>query len=268
MTEHAMPRDMRSLTEEPTTRVRVSDRDELKVWVMGEGYPVLFSHGAFWPDLLVPLMAELGRKGDYQLIHYHRRGYGGKPTGPVDFPLQARDIVKILDALAIDKAHVFGHSYAGAIVLELVGRAPERVHSAVVAGLVTGEAEERAMETLAVADAKYESGDKKGAATILMTPFDASQELINQISPGDIDIFFLMDNLANTGPMIEPDELQESETPIAVMDSFGSAAEGVPATKVMEIAHSDHFFVVKKPVETAAALHEWLDSQNTTAHQA
>ncbi len=63
MSYHLMSPEMGPFNDEPTTRVRVSDQDELKVWVTGEGSPVVFSHGVFWPDLLVPLMAELAKQG-------------------------------------------------------------------------------------------------------------------------------------------------------------------------------------------------------------
>ncbi len=72
-----------------------------------------------------------------------------------------------------------------------------------------------------------------------------------------------MDNPANTAPKLDPAELEESETPIAVMNSPKTSAEGIPATKMIEIADSGHFFPINKPAETAAALHEWFQSLST-----
>lgn len=86
---------------EPTTKVRVSAKDELDVWVMGEGDPVVFIHGAMARDFLKPLADELVRTGGYQAIHYGRRGHGGVglPGETADIAGQATDVVMILDAL-------------------------------------------------------------------------------------------------------------------------------------------------------------------------
>lgn len=114
----------------PTATVKVSAKDELDVWVVGEGTPVVLVHGAFFWYLLKPLAEELAKKGDCQAIWYHRRGYNGKPTEPVDIPDQARDIVKILDELEISKAHAVGHSAGAAFTLEVAMQAPDRLLSA------------------------------------------------------------------------------------------------------------------------------------------
>ena len=111
---------------EPTTRVKVSDKDQLDVWVAGEGEPVVLIHGAMTRDLLKPLMDELVKKDRYQVIHYARRGHGGHgpPGETADIPGQAADVVAVLDALGVDKAHVAGHSFGAYIALELATQAP------------------------------------------------------------------------------------------------------------------------------------------------
>ena len=44
--------------------------------VLGSGEPVLLIHGAYMEDALVPIMQRPELSG-FQLIHDHRRGYGG-----------------------------------------------------------------------------------------------------------------------------------------------------------------------------------------------
>src|SRR5918992_2278401 len=91
---------------EPTTRVKVSDKDQLDVWVAGEGAPVVLIHGAMTRDLLKPLMDELVKKDRYQVIHYGRRGHGGHglPGKTADIPRQGADAVAGLRALGGGKA--------------------------------------------------------------------------------------------------------------------------------------------------------------------
>lgn len=62
---------------DPTTKVRVSAKDELDVWVTGEGDPVVLVHGGMARDLHKPLTDELVRTRGCQAIHYGRRGHGG-----------------------------------------------------------------------------------------------------------------------------------------------------------------------------------------------
>lgn len=276
MTTNTASPDMISADTEPTTRVRVSDQDELNVWVRGEGTPVVLSHGAFWPDLLAPLMAELVQTNDYQVIRYHRRGFGEKPTGPVDLSVQAGDIVRLLDALEIDKAHVFGHSYGAQIVLELVTLSPDRVRSAISAEHVAGfqtEAEEGMAEIFALAFANYENGDRRGAATAFFAPLGVSQALIDQIPLVGIDTFFQAEFPALTEWTLDLAKLENTETPIAwiysdksppFQEAGAALQERVPETTAIEIPDSDHFFVFTKPAETAAAIHDWFMSQDAT----
>src|SRR5687767_11112563 len=124
----------RRVMSDPTTTVRVSDGDQLDVWVIGEGTPVVFVHGAVMRDFLVPLADELTGRGDYQVIHYGRRGHGGcgLPAEATDIPGQVSDVLAILDALGIEKAHVAGHSFDGYIAMEIATQAPDRLLSALL----------------------------------------------------------------------------------------------------------------------------------------
>jgi pimeloyl-ACP methyl ester carboxylesterase len=176
-----------------------------------------------------------------------------------------------------EKSHVFGHSYSAHVVLDLVAQSPDRVKSAVVAEHVSGfqtEAEQRIAEALAPAIERYESGDREGAAAAFLTAHGAPEDLIDQISPGWIDTFFQVDLPALITWDFDPAKLKDSAMPIAWMHSseavplFREAGAALqkwaPGTQEIEMADSDHFFPVAKPAETAAALHEWLMSQDTT----
>ena len=79
--------------------------------------------------------------------------------------MQAEDAVGLLDHLGVDRAHLVGHSFGGAIALELAAQHPTRVASLVLlepAFLTTpaGAAFRRAVAPLID---RYQAGDPEGA---------------------------------------------------------------------------------------------------------
>jgi pimeloyl-ACP methyl ester carboxylesterase len=278
---------------DPTTRVKVSDKDTLDVWVMGEGEPVVFVHGAMTRDLLKPLMDELARKDRYQVIHYGRRGHGGRglPAETADIPGQAADVVTILDALGVDKAHVAGHSFGGYIALELATQAPDRLLSAILLEPPFAQVQTEAMQRLLkdVAEVamplvveKYMSGDADGAVTTLLDVTSGVQGVIELIEPvlpegarelaaADLNTWLQVDLPAMSAWVADPATVKEITTPIAWIggadsppgftDSRALLQEWRPTTKAADIVGAGHYFPVLKPAETATTLDELLRSQ-------
>jgi 3-oxoadipate enol-lactonase len=105
----------------------------LEYEVRGDGEPVLFIHGGFVCDGDKPLMTEPAL-ADYRLIRYHRRGFAGSAPhkNPPTMADNARDAIDLLDALAVERAHIVGHSYGGVIALQLALDAPDRASSLVL----------------------------------------------------------------------------------------------------------------------------------------
>lgn len=119
----------------------------------GAGSPVLLVMGlgmtatGWWRT--VPVLAAAGLR----VIAFDNRGVGrsDRPTGPYSVAEMAEDAVAVLDACAIDQAHIYGISLGGMIAQELVLRHPARVdrlvlgattpggHRAIAAGGATGE---------------------------------------------------------------------------------------------------------------------------------
>jgi pimeloyl-ACP methyl ester carboxylesterase len=94
-----------------------------------DGTPVLFIHGnaasnTYWEEIMLKLTA--GFRG----IAPDLRGYGDTEDKLIDATRGAGDwvddLLGLMDALRIEKAHVAGHSMGGAIIFSLVAAASDR----------------------------------------------------------------------------------------------------------------------------------------------
>ncbi len=103
----------------------------LEYEIAGRGEPVAFIHGALIAETFRPLLAEPALTDRYHLVRYHRRGYAGSThtRGPMMVAQHAADCRSLLRHLGIERAHIVGHSYGGAVALQLALDTPEVVHS-------------------------------------------------------------------------------------------------------------------------------------------
>jgi pimeloyl-ACP methyl ester carboxylesterase len=109
--------------------VRIHYTDE------GQGTPVVLVHGLAnngymqWKRFgRVEKLAQ-----SYRVITVDNRGHGssGKPHDPDQYGVEmVEDLVRLLDHLKIDKAHMVGYSMGGFIVLKMVALHPDRILSA------------------------------------------------------------------------------------------------------------------------------------------
>ncbi len=117
-----------------------SDGVEIRYQIEGEGEPVLLIHGyTASGDMNWRLGGTVKALVEsYQVILIDNRGHGrsGKPTSPEAYGEEmVRDALRLLDHLEIDAAHWVGYSMGGMITMKALTMAPERVRSAVVAGM-------------------------------------------------------------------------------------------------------------------------------------
>jgi pimeloyl-ACP methyl ester carboxylesterase len=103
----------------------------LEVVVRGVGEPILFVQTALSADELLPIARQPVLADGFQTIVYHRRGYGGSTAvdSAGSIVQDAADGAALLDALGIERAHVVGLSFSGAIAIQLASVAPMRVHT-------------------------------------------------------------------------------------------------------------------------------------------
>ena len=85
-----------------------------------------------------PVFAAAG----YRVVGYSRRGFDRSERGTAEDPGTAiGDFCQLLDALAIDTAHVIGAAAGGGIAMRLAAAHSERVSSLVLAGSIVAPAE-------------------------------------------------------------------------------------------------------------------------------
>ena len=100
---------------------------------MGDGEPLILIHGhsldhRMWDQQFTVF----ARK--YRVIRYDLRGYGVSSSQTENHQFtHAEDLVKLMDALHIEKAHLVGLSLGGFVGADMLGCFPERVKSAVLA---------------------------------------------------------------------------------------------------------------------------------------
>lgn len=109
-----------------------SDGVDIYYTLAGAGEPVVLLHGfAVQSDLnwrLPGIIRSLAR--DFQVIAPDLRGHGrsGKPHDPGRYGIEmAEDVVRLLDHLGIERAHVAGYSLGGFVALKLATLHPERM---------------------------------------------------------------------------------------------------------------------------------------------
>lgn len=99
----------------------------------GEGPAILLAHGILFDHRMFDaFLEELPR--DHRVIAVDLRGHGrsGKVGAPYTLADQAGDLVKVLDALSIERAVLVGHSMGAMSGMRVAAESPERVSGLVV----------------------------------------------------------------------------------------------------------------------------------------
>ena len=146
---------------------------ELEYWVKGAGEPVVFLHGGVLTDWFGPLADELSSAGSYQLVSYHRPGYGSStlPSQPITMAGQADCCLALMRHLGLAKAHLVGHSIGACIALQAALQEPEAVASVALLEppVMTATADPSpALTVLRATAAHWKQGDLAGAMDAFM----------------------------------------------------------------------------------------------------
>jgi 2-hydroxymuconate-semialdehyde hydrolase len=108
---------------------------------LGEGETVIFIHGsgpgvtayANW-RLVMPVIGQSYRVVAPDMVGF---GYTDRPKGiKYNMDTWVQQMIDLMDALNIEKAHIVGNSFGGALALALVIKYPKRVNKLVLMGSV------------------------------------------------------------------------------------------------------------------------------------
>jgi pimeloyl-ACP methyl ester carboxylesterase len=117
------------------TADRVPGEVELAIWRAGTGpgEPAICLHGITAQHRAFNALARhLAPQRTVVGVDLRGRGDSGKPGSGYGLEAHARDVVRVLDHLGLDKAAILGHSMGGFVALKTAISYPERVHALVL----------------------------------------------------------------------------------------------------------------------------------------
>jgi pimeloyl-ACP methyl ester carboxylesterase len=242
-----------------------ADIDDIRLHFVreGDGEPLLLIHGGFGAGgFWRPVMDCLS---GLDLIAPDSRGQGRSTDGrgPITYGRMAGDMVRLLDHLGVERAHVAGHSDGGCIALHLLVDYPDRVASATLAGtnLHTDDYRDGVIDSMR----RFFDAVRGGAEPVGFL-WDSHVAL----NPNPERWPTVVEKLAATWltePKFTDDVLALVTTPVLVFvtsgdeyiprETFERTAQLFSKAEQVEIEGS-HFSVVEKPLETATALRDFI----------
>lgn len=199
---------------------------------------------------------------DFQVIALDTRGHGksDKPHDAASYGTEmTEDVVRLLDHLEIDKAHIVGYSMGGFITLKLLTDHPDRFLSAVLGG--SGWSEE-GLEGLDELAESLETGKGIGPLIEALTPegqpvpSEEQMAMINQMLMATNDPLALaavihgMDDLE-----ITEEQIRSIEVPVLALigeiDPLRSTVDRLlevhPDVEVVVLEGKDHMTAISDP---------------------
>ena len=103
--------------------------------VSGDGYPIIFSHGASWNHFQWKEQVNYF-KDNYKVVTWDVRGHGNStlPEGPVNSEDFSADLITLMDHLNLRDAVICGLSMGGHISLQTAIRYPDRIKGLILIG--------------------------------------------------------------------------------------------------------------------------------------
>ena len=253
---------------------------QLEFETRGTGEPVVLIHGSVVADSYLPMLPEpsLSR---FRLVRYRRRGYGASTHSvpPVSITDQAADCAALMRQRGIERAHVVGHSYGGAIAMQLALDCPAAVHSLALlepALLFKIAGVDQVAERMFPMRVKYQSGDKAGALEHFMAEIEGPNwcSAVDSVAGAwpmaiaDADNFFQVEGLAIAEWAFSAADARRVRQPILLMvgantapafhETHALALSWFSQAEPVEIAGATHMLMMVKPRAVADAIAAFL----------
>lgn len=248
---------------------------------VGEGDPLLLIMGLGYPSCAWrrtrPVLSI-----KYKTIALDNRGVGrsDKPPGPYSIALMASDAAAVLDAAAVDSAHVFGISMGGMIAQEFALQYPKRVRSLILGCTAAGgpsavRAEPEAIQML--------------MSRSRMTPEEAAQAAVPFIYHPATPRELIVEDLENRRPWFVSQESYNAQLQgVLAFESYSRLsrislptlvihgesdrlvppengkviAEKIAGAKLILLTHASHIFTTDQTEAAHRAILEFLEGQN------
>lgn len=233
---------------------------KIRYTVAGKGQPVILVHGfAGNLDMWRPLIA--GLANDYEVIAFDCRGHGksDKPPEPQQYGIEmVNDIVRLMDHLQLNKAHIIGYSMGGFIVVKMLVDHPDRFLTAVIGGSKGLTAEDlKEQESLT----KYlQSGMSFSEAVIAAAPPDApplsaeQREALKRDDPNHDPKALAAQRLGNKELIVSDESLKMNKVPTLVIyggndhpERFADLREHFPNAEYEVVRGAGHAGAVQSP---------------------
>ena len=240
----------------PPMDLTAVDGIELDIHDRGSGEPVVFVHGGS-TDECYAVIQEPALAERFRVIHYQRRGWGRSSHDglPLSIQQQSADCRAVMLHSGIDRAHLVGLSYGGAILLQFALDYPDAVHSlALVEPGLPGELEDPELGTaFEEAIALYAAGDKEGTVRTAFGAIcgESFEATFDQTLPAgwferwvaDVDTLFLHDLPALESWEFTADDAARIDAPVLNMTGSDSKFQGAYETIQSWIPHAEPVMV-------------------------
>lgn len=244
-----------------------SDGTKIHYIEAGEGEPVVLVHGFSANHVLNWVAPGIFKalSDNYHVIAIDNRGHGksDKPHDPEQYGEEmVQDIVRLLDHLEIDKAHIVGYSMGGFITNKLLSQHPERFLTATLGGAGWSKEGDGASELMEPLAQSLEEGNGITPLIIALTPpgrpqpTDNELNLINQMVMATNDPKALAAAIRGMQNLRVPQEkLEANEVPtLALIGEVDPLKVGVdalqevmPNLQVVVIDKADHMTAIGNP---------------------
>lgn len=253
----------------------------------GQGEAVLFIHGAV-------IAREFGSvidrpefdKGRFNAITYDRRGYrnSSRDAAPLTMEGQAEDAADLLRHLGVERAHIVGHSFGGAVALALALTAPELVQSLVLLepAILIGDSAEAYRESLLhlMAEGRTTSAEDMVANAFAPRFGPGFRAIMEAAAPDayqqaleDVDVALTLDAPAVVDFVFTESEARAIEQPTLCVTGEGSEAlwhrfgevqrallSWLPHAEGYVLPRATHALHLQNPIEFTARLLQFLES--------